>query len=205
MTIMMPGIAGVTISEHQIRGNVNGIDDTSLENIAKLYNKAWADAGFPLSTTWQEIADLNFGSHTVKAIYDWLSTHGGTRQTPYSGHSSGYHWSFTVGQVLKVPGPLSLSYPDSNATVAIGDPNAPVTQPSTPSYQTNQQAVPKEETQKLASEQSKSPVATAGIGFGWIVGIGLMVGAILLAKKNKDSGTTTRRTTRSRSRSRRRR
>lgn len=189
MTIMMPGISGVTISEHQIRGRVNGVDDTSLENIARIYNQAWASAGFSLSTTWQEIADLNFGAHTVKAIYDWLSTHGGTRQTPYSGHSSGYHWSFTVGQVLKVPGPLSLSYPDEQATVAIGDPNAPVTQPSTPSQTSGQQAIPPEETQALAEQQSKSPVAQAGMGIGWIVGIGLAVGAVLLSKKN---GKTTR-------------
>lgn len=187
MAIIMPGITGVTISEHQIRGRVNGIDDTSLENIAKLYNKAWADAGFPLTVTWQEIADLNFGAHTVKAIYDWLSTHGGTRQSPYSGHSSGYHWSFTVGQVLKVPGPLSLSYPDSNATVAIGDPDAPVVQPSTPSYKSDSQAVPQEETQKLAEKQTSSPVAEAGMGLGWLVGIGLMVGAIIFAKKNSSA------------------
>jgi len=183
MSIMLPGVAGVTISEHQIRGRVNGVDDTSLASIAALYNKAWADASFSLSTTWQEIADINFGDHTVKAIYDWLSTHGGTRQTRYSGHPSGYHWSFTVGQVLKVPGPLSLSYPDEQATVAIGDPNAPVVQPNTPSQTSGQQAVPPEETKKLADKQSSSPSAQAGMGLGWIVGIGLVVGAILLSKK----------------------
>ncbi len=197
MSIIIPSFSGVSISKHQIRGNINGVDDTSLENIAKLYNQAWKEASFPLSVTWQEIADLNFGSHTVKAIYDWLSTHGGTRQGPYSGHTSGYHWSFTPGQILIVPGPLSLSLPDDNATVTIGDPEAPIVQPGTTSQPGNSQAVPKDETQKLASEQTSSPaVAKAGagtFGIGWIVGIGLMVAAVMLSKNKTENRSGSKR------------
>jgi hypothetical protein len=195
MTFLMPDIAGVTISEHQIRGKINGVDDTSLENIAKLYNEAWKNANFDLATNWKEIADLNFGGHTVSIIYDWLSTHGGTRQGKYSGHKSGYHWSFTPGQVLKIPGPISLSYPDSGATVAIGDPNAPIVDsdstPSSPSGES--QAVPKEETKSLAQGQTGSPIAKAGMGItGWLIAGGLLFVAIAFSKKDKKKSATRR-------------
>lgn len=75
--------------QHVVRGN------ESLEAIASFYP----------GVSWQDIANATFGGHSVSAIYDWLSTHGGVPGRPYDGHHTGRHWMFAPGMVVNVPHP----------------------------------------------------------------------------------------------------
>ena len=164
---------GVAWSQHYITGSCEGIDDTSLAGLAQLYG-----------TTWQQIADINFGGHTVNQIYNWLSTHGGRKQTPYAGHSSGWNWSFAPGMVASVPGPVTKSPEPASGGIQVGDPNAPESQPPAPPSQ-DVVSTPPADVGMGPVEEGGYQGAAVGGSLTWILLVGAAIGIVIMLKKGK--------------------
>lgn len=71
---------------HRITGN------QTLEDLADLYE-----------VPWKQIAISTFGSDEESYIYDYLSANKGKKQEAYTGHPSGFHWTFSNRMVAIIP------------------------------------------------------------------------------------------------------
>lgn len=151
--------------QHYVRGG----DDDNFGLLAKLYGISASD-----------IADASGYNWSTDFIYDWLSTHGGTRQTPYAGHDSGYHWSLTPGMVLNIPavsskspviaGAVPAPFAGGPSVVIVSSPNGEMTvQPENGSNDVGPSP---------ASPASPARTASAGGSFTNILLAGVAIGAV---------------------------
>jgi hypothetical protein len=95
--------------------------DTSLTGLSMLY-------GVSLTS----IQNANFGGTSLEHLYSWLAANGGTRQGADPGVPTGYHWSFTPGMVIEIPGAVSKSPPPANIPVDPAGPTTPGVEPGSP-------------------------------------------------------------------------
>jgi len=98
------------MTQHYVTGN----GDTSFSDLAKLYGVSWRD-----------IANLNFGTIKASVIYPWLQDHGGQRQAKDNSVPTGYHWSFSPGMVVNIPGTYDTKSPVLSSNMPAPVPGGP--------------------------------------------------------------------------------
>ena len=170
---------------------ITGGGDDNLQALSNMY-------GVPL----REIQIANFGGTSLSHLYTWLKNNGGTRQSADPSVPTGYHWSFTPGMVIEIPGvAVSKSPPPASGDMK---PAGPATD-----YETGYTGDSDEGTGIDLTPPKGASVAEGLFTMKGILIMGVLWWAIWGQKKKKTTRrrrkTTKRRTTRRKTTRRRRR